>query len=184
MHPSFRLSAAAGLVALLSACSSTKPPAPAAPAQAAAPAPMPVPAPPAATTRPAPAPGVQGSALAAHLDPSSDIAAQRVVYFDFDEYVVKNEFSPLLERQGRYLAANPTLRIRIEGSTDARGSAEYNLALGQRRAEAVRQALKVVGVGDNQMEATSWGAERPAVQGSDESAWSRNRRAELMYPRP
>lgn len=120
--------------------------------------------------------------LPAYLDPKSEISTTRSVYFDFDMALVKPEFNGLVERHGRYLAGNPKLVIKIEGNTDERGGAEYNLALGQRRAEAVRQALKIVGVKDAQMEAVSWGSERPRASGHDESAWAQNRRADLQYP--
>lgn len=105
----------------------------------------------------------------------------RIVYFDFDSYVIKPEFQPLLEAHARYLKANPGRRVSIEGHTDERGGREYNLALGQRRAEAVRRALGLLGVADQQMEAVSFGKEKPAVPGSDEYAWSKNRRAEITY---
>jgi peptidoglycan-associated lipoprotein len=173
------------LAALLGACSSTPvaTPAPAARPVAAAPAPVPSAAPsPAAAAKPAPASTVASVSLPAYLDPKSDISTGRSVYFDFDMALVKPEFSGLVERHGKYLAANPKLAIKIEGNTDERGSAEYNLALGQKRAEAVRQALKIFGVKDAQMEAVSWGSERPKSSGHDESAWAQNRRADLAYP--
>lgn len=122
------------------------------------------------------------ASLPAYLDPKSDISTGRSVYFDFDMAIVKPEFSSLVERHGKYLAANPNVAIKIEGNADERGSAEYNLALGQKRAEAVRQALKIFGAKDVQMEAISWGSERPKSSGHDESAWAQNRRADLQYP--
>ena len=103
----------------------------------------------------------------------------RVVYFDFDSYVVKDEFRPVVEAQARRLSADRKKRVVIEGHTDERGGSEYNLALGQKRAEAVSKSLATLGVAENQMEAVSFGKERPAVQGSDEAAWAKNRRAEL-----
>lgn len=175
------------LVALLGACSSTPvapPPAVAStPVAAPAPSARPAPAPaPVAVPRPAPSPNVAVSPLPAYLDPKSDIATARSVYFDFDDAVVKPEFSSLVERHGKYLMSNPALGIRIEGNTDDRGGAEYNLALGQKRAEAVRRALKVYGVKDAQMDTVSWGEGKPKAKGQDESAWSQNRRADLQYP--
>jgi peptidoglycan-associated lipoprotein len=125
---------------------------------------------------------VAGQALAAHLDPASDISTRRSAYFDFDKTMVKPDSQGVVERHGHYLSANPAVSVRIEGNTDERGSTEYNLALGQKRAEAVRQALKVVGVKEAQMETTSWGKERPKATGHDEAAWSENRRADLQYP--
>ena len=105
----------------------------------------------------------------------------RVVFFDYDSYVVKPEFQTLIDAHARFLRANGTRRIVIEGHTDERGGREYNLALGQRRSEAVRRALGLLGVTDTQVEAVSFGKEKPATPGSDEQAWSRNRRAEIAY---
>jgi peptidoglycan-associated lipoprotein len=103
------------------------------------------------------------------------------VYFDYDSYVIKPEFQSLLEAHARFLKANGTRHIVVEGHTDERGGREYNLALGQRRSEAVRRALELLGVRDAQVEAVSFGEEKPAAPGGDESAWSRNRRAEIAY---
>jgi len=167
------------LAGLVGACSSTPvPPPPATQPAAAAVAP--------AARSAAPAPAAQSKVatvtLPAHLDPKSDIAMARSVYFDFDQSVIKADALPLIERHGKYLQSNVQLMIRIEGNTDERGGAEYNLALGQRRAEAVRSALKVYGVKDAQMEAVSWGKERPKFAGHDEAGWGQNRRADIQYP--
>ncbi len=105
----------------------------------------------------------------------------RIIYFDFDSYVVKPEFQGLIEAHAKYLTANKTRKMAIEGHTDERGGREYNLALGQKRAEAVRRALGLLGVADSQVEAVSFGKEKPAVPGSDEEAMAKNRRAELNY---
>ncbi|MBC5764511.1 peptidoglycan-associated lipoprotein Pal [Ramlibacter albus] len=105
----------------------------------------------------------------------------RIVYFDYDSYVIKPEFQNLIEAHARFLKQNNGRRIVIEGHTDERGGREYNLALGQRRSEAVRRALGILGVGDQQVEAVSFGKEKPAVPGSDERAWAQNRRAEIAY---
>jgi peptidoglycan-associated lipoprotein len=105
----------------------------------------------------------------------------RIVYFDFDSFVVKDEFRSTVEQNAKVLAANRTRKVSIEGHTDERGGREYNLALGQRRAEAVAKSLELLGATNNQVEAVSFGKERPAVTGSDESAWAKNRRAELVY---
>ena len=105
----------------------------------------------------------------------------RIVYFDYDSYVVKPEFQSLIEAHARFLRANTGRRIVIEGHTDERGGREYNLALGQRRSEAVRRALGLLGVPDAQVEAVSFGKEKPAVPGSDEASFARNRRAEIAY---
>jgi peptidoglycan-associated lipoprotein len=103
----------------------------------------------------------------------------RTVYFDFDSYVVKDEFRPVIEAHAKRLAADRKKHIVVEGHTDERGGSEYNLALGQKRAEAVVKSLVTLGATDSQVEAVSFGKERPAVQGSDEAAWAKNRRAEL-----
>ncbi len=105
----------------------------------------------------------------------------RLIYFDYDSVAIKPEFQSLIEGHARFLRANPSRRIAIEGHTDERGGREYNLALGQRRAEAVRRALSLLGVADSQVEAVSFGKEKPAAAGSDEGAWAKNRRAEITY---
>lgn len=109
------------------------------------------------------------------------VGVARLIYFDYDSFVIKPEFQPLVEAHARFLKANPARRIAIEGHTDERGGREYNLALGQKRAEAVRRSLGLLGVADNQAEAVSFGEEKPATPGSDEAAWSKNRRAEITY---
>ena len=111
--------------------------------------------------------------------PAIPVTLDRVIYFDFDSYVVKDEFRPIVDAHANLLKANPTAKEVAEGHTDERGGSEYNLALGQKRAEAVVKQMLVLGVGDSQLEAVSYGKERPAVQGSDESAWAKNRRVEL-----
>jgi peptidoglycan-associated lipoprotein len=103
----------------------------------------------------------------------------RIVYFDFDSYVVKDDYRPVIEANGKALAADRKRHVTVEGHTDDRGSSEYNLALGQRRAEAVVRSLTLIGAEPAQLEAVSFGKERPAVQGEDEAAWAKNRRAEL-----
>jgi peptidoglycan-associated lipoprotein len=108
-------------------------------------------------------------------------AGPRLVYFDYDSYVIKPEFQSVIEAQARYMKGNKNLKVAIEGHTDERGGREYNLSLGQRRAEAVRQAMGLLGVSDAQLEAVSFGKEKPAEAGSDESAMAKNRRAEIMY---
>ena len=176
----------AALVALLSACSSTPvtpATAPAATMATAAPAAMAQPAATAATPRPtAPSSNVAAVTLPAYLDPKSSIATERSVYFDFDGFTVQPQYSGLVERHGKFLASNPQVAIRIEGNTDERGGSEYNLALGQKRADAVMRALRIYGVKDSQMEATSWGESKPNATGHDEAAWAQNRRDDLQYP--
>jgi peptidoglycan-associated lipoprotein len=128
------------------------------------------------TTRVAPVDAVPGGP---NLAPPNNVP--RVVYFDYDSNVIRPEFQPVIEAHARFLKANGTRHVVIEGHTDERGGREYNLALGQRRSEAVRRALELLGVQNAQVEAVSFGKEKPAVPGSDESAFSRNRRAEIAY---
>jgi peptidoglycan-associated lipoprotein len=158
----------------------------AAPVTNAAPAVQPAPAPtpaPAAAAQPTTQPQVAASVLPAYLDPNNLLSKERSVYFDFDEFTIKSEYEGLIARHGNFLAANPKVAIKIEGNADERGSPEYNLALGQKRAQSVLNALKLMGVKDGQMEAVSWGEERPKNAGHDEAAWAQNRRADLAYPR-
>ncbi|QEI08143.1 peptidoglycan-associated lipoprotein Pal [Pigmentiphaga aceris] len=118
------------------------------------------------------------------LDPLNDprgVLAQRSVYFDFDSYVVSNQYKALVENHARFLVQNPSRRISVEGHTDDRGGSEYNLALGQRRSEAVRRALVLLGVRDDQIEAVSFGKEKPKAAGSDEASFAENRRADIVY---
>ena len=169
--------------AVLAGCSSTPvAQAPAKPTAATAAAPMPAPAT-SSTPKPVTSSTVATVSLPPHLDPKSLISTQRSVYFDFDVFSIKSEYSGLIERHGKYLLSKPALSIKIEGNADERGSAEYNLALGQKRAQAVLQALKIFGVKESQMEAVSWGKERPRATGHDEAVWAENRRADLVYPR-
>ena len=127
----------------------------------------------------------QGSSASGQIldpfNPQSILAQQRSVYFDFDSYTVSDQYRGLVETHARYLASHQQQKIKIEGNTDERGGAEYNLALGQRRAEAVRRSLGLLGVPDSQIEAVSFGKEKPASTGSDEAAYSQNRRAEITY---
>lgn len=166
----------------LAACGSTPVAGPDSSRQAVATTPRAAPAMPAATTGPASQSAVATVALPDHLNPNSNLAAARSVYFEFDNTVLAGEYLPLIERHGRYLAAHPQLAVRIEGHTDERGSAEYNLALGQQRALTVVRALKTQGVRDSQLEAVSWGEEKPRAAGHDESQWAQNRRADMQYP--
>lgn len=151
------------------------------------------PAPPVAA-KPAPASTPQASSnatvptviastpVAPYLDPASRLYQQRSVYFDFDQSIVKPDFAPTLELHGKYLASHPNVAIRVEGNTDEQGGTEYNLALGQKRAEAVTKALKLYGVKESQMDAVSFGEEKPKASGHDENAHAQNRRADLAYP--
>lgn len=130
----------------------------------------------------APSSAIATVTLPAYLDPKSSISTERSVYFDFDEFTVKPDYAALVERHGKFLAANPKLSIKIEGNTDERGGSEYNLALGQKRAEALLRALKIYGVKDTQMEAVSWGESKPKAAGHDETTWAQNRRDDIQYP--
>lgn len=107
--------------------------------------------------------------------------AARVIYFDYDSFVIKPEFQATVEAHARFLSANKARKLVIEGNTDERGGREYNLALGQKRAEAVRRALGLLGATDAQIEAVSFGEEKPAAAGTDEESYSKNRRAEFNY---
>lgn len=123
---------------------------------------------------------VEGTGLAALKDPKS-ILSRRSVYFDFDEFVIKNDFKPLVEAHGKFLAANPKMKMLIQGNADERGSREYNLALGQKRAEAVKKMLLLLGAKEEQVEAVSLGEEKPKNPGHDEAAWAENRRGDMLY---
>jgi peptidoglycan-associated lipoprotein len=106
---------------------------------------------------------------------------EKVVYFDYDSFTVKPEFQATIEAHAQFLKSNSRAKLSLEGHTDERGGREYNLALGQKRADAVRQSLTLLGVNAAQIETVSFGEEKPAVQGSDESAYAKNRRAEFFY---
>ncbi|MBT9502438.1 MAG: peptidoglycan-associated lipoprotein Pal [Burkholderiaceae bacterium] len=135
----------------------------------------------ASTTTNANAGGVNSQSQVASVDlGAADVAkAGRLVYFDFDSYVVKDEYRNVIDAHAKRLNADRKVRLSIEGHTDERGGREYNLALGQKRAEAVAKSLTLLGATEAQAEPVSFGKERPAVQGSDEAAWAKNRRAEL-----
>ena len=123
--------------------------------------------------------GGQSQVTTVNLDKGTASGAARVVFFDYDSFVVKDEYRSLIEAHAKRMAANRSQRASIEGHTDERGGREYNLALGQKRSEAVLRSMTLLGVTDSQLEAVSFGKERPAAQGSDEAAWAKNRRAEL-----
>jgi len=113
-------------------------------------------------------------------DPSSPLF-EKSVYFGFDEYTVQTKYQKMLAAHANYLKANPKQKVIIQGNTDERGTAEYNLALGQRRSDAVRKSLNLMGVSDDQMEAVSFGKEKPKAEGDTEAAWAENRRADIVY---
>jgi peptidoglycan-associated lipoprotein len=137
-----------------------------------------------ADTAAAPGPRNVAPVEVARKDPLDDPAgalARRSVYFDFDQFVIKDEYKATIEAHARYLIANRNRRVVIQGNTDERGSREYNLALGQKRSEAVRKALVALGVPDAQLEAVSFGEEKPKATGGSDAAMAENRRADLAY---
>jgi peptidoglycan-associated lipoprotein len=117
----------------------------------------------------------------AGADGQGPAGVARVIYFDFDSFVVKPQYQNVVEGNARFLQAQRSRNVTLEGHTDERGSREYNLALGQKRAEAVRRAMTLLGANDAQIEAVSFGAEKPAVAGSSEEAYAKNRRVEFRY---
>ncbi len=141
-------------------------------------------APPAQTEAPpaqAPDTSAADAAAAAQRSAEQRLLAQTVIYFDFDRSDIRPEFAEVIAAHARKLAAAPNLKARLEGHTDERGSREYNIGLGERRAQAVRRALLLQSVGDAQLTTVSYGEERPAADGHDEGAWAKNRRVEIVY---
>lgn len=130
------------------------------------------------TTTPLDPKGVSGNPL---KDPSN-ILSKRSVYFELDSNVVKDEFKPLVSAHARYLQQNRAAKVTVQGNADERGSREYNIALGQRRADAVSQAMQLLGAQASQIEAVSLGEEKPKATGHDEASWAENRRADIVYP--
>lgn len=124
---------------------------------------------------------VTGVALDNARATAAMMATNRLVYFDYDSFAIRPEFQSVIEAHSKFVKADASRKIAIEGHTDERGGREYNLALGQKRAEAVRRAMTLLGVGENQIEAVSFGKEKPAVLGSTEAAMEKNRRAEIVY---
>lgn len=183
--PPLCMAAFAAAMLALAGCAS--PPEALAPAAvtttAASPTPAPAPAAAPAAAQPggvAPAPGGDGRNLAASRIAAVTAPTPDSVYFDFDESALKPEATALIERFGKYLGAARGAALRVEGHCDERGSREYNLALGQRRAQAVVDALRVWGVDLGRIEAVSFGEERPRASGRDEASWAQNRRADVM----
>jgi peptidoglycan-associated lipoprotein len=125
--------------------------------------------------------GVDRDLRADPLDDPQSLLAERLVYFDFDRDTVRPEFIPMLEAHARYLSQNPGARLRLEGHTDERGTREYNLALGERRAQAVRRIMTLNGARDAQLDVISYGEEMPVAFTQTEESWARNRRVELVY---
>jgi peptidoglycan-associated lipoprotein len=123
--------------------------------------------------------GAEGSALGGAA--ATGALARTVIYFDFDKSEIRPEFADVVSAHARNLTSHPNLKMKLEGNTDERGTREYNIGLGERRAQAVRRALMLQGVAESQLTTVSFGAERPAAEGDDESAWAKNRRVELVY---
>jgi len=119
-----------------------------------------------------------------NVDPLNDpqgVLAKRSIYFDYDSFVVRADGQPVVQNHSAFLTKNTSRKVLIQGNTDERGGTEYNLALGQKRAEAVRKSMAALGVADSQMEAVSLGEEKPKATGSGESVWAENRRADIVY---
>jgi peptidoglycan-associated lipoprotein len=113
--------------------------------------------------------------------PAAGLLAERSVFFDFDSNEIPAQYTPLIEAHAKFLSDHPSAKVILQGNTDERGSAEYNLALGERRADAIRRRLQLLGVADGQIETVSYGSEKPKAVGHDESAWKQNRRADIVY---
>lgn len=121
------------------------------------------------------------AAEAARRAAEQRLLTQTVIYFDFDRSDIRPEYAEVIAAHARKLAASPNLKVRLEGHTDERGSREYNIGLGERRAQSIRRAMLLQSVGDGQLTTVSYGEERPAVDGHDEGAWAKNRRVEIVY---
>jgi peptidoglycan-associated lipoprotein len=125
--------------------------------------------------------GSVGGGAGGASGPPGELGSQRIVYFEFDSSDIRPEFVDVIAAHGRYLAGNASIRVRLEGHSDERGTREYNIGLGERRAQAVKRALMLQGVTEAQVATVSYGEERPAAAGSDENAYSKNRRVEIVY---
>lgn len=118
----------------------------------------------------------------AQLDEPGSLLADRSIYYDFDRYDIKDEYVPIIEAHANFLLQHPDIKVRVEGNCDDRGSREYNLALGQRRADSVKRAMTLLGVEAGRIETVSYGAERPVAFEQNEDAWAKNRRSDIIYP--
>ena len=180
-----RLASLAVVLAALSACAANRPKG----GEAAPVAVAPAPSEPAAVATPLSPDGVASAGLATEpnegkVDLPPELASRRVVYFAYDSDALAPAELELVAAHARFLAANPRVRLRLEGHTDERGTREYNIGLGERRAQAVRRAMALQGVADGNLATVSYGEEQPAASGSDESSLARNRRVELVYVAP
>jgi len=171
-----RLMSCVVAAAALAACSSTPVETPKAPVATAAPTPAPTPAPSAQTA--------ESKVATVTLDPLDDpksTLAARSVYFDFDNFAIADKYVPIVQAHGQYMASHKKTQVRVEGNADERGSHEYNLSLGDKRAHIVAKQLELMGADPAQIEAVSYGEERPKATGHDETAWAENRRADIQY---
>ena len=125
--------------------------------------------------------GTGGTGVTGPGGPRQGVLGRRSVYFDFDSFVVRDEFKPTIEAHARYLQQNRNARMTIQGNTDERGSREYNIALGQKRAEAVKRMMTLLGAQEQQIETVSFGKEKPKSSGHDEASWAENRRDDMLY---
>lgn len=125
--------------------------------------------------------GAAGASEEEGQGPSEGLLAKRTIYFDFDSSEIKGDGTDIVSAHAKYLSMHPNIHVRLEGNTDERGSREYNIGLGERRAQAVRRALLLQGASDAQISTVSYGAERPVDAGHDEAAWAKNRRVDIVY---
>jgi len=175
------------VVAAIAGCSST-PTQDAAPVEERAPAATAPATDSGATTSGVPSTGVSGTpATTAGATPASalrdprNILSKRIIYFDYDQFTIKDEYRPMIEAHAKYLQANRAARATLQGHTDERGTREYNIALGQKRADAVKKLMVLLGANEVQIETVSFGKEKPRREGHDESSWSENRRVEILH---
>jgi peptidoglycan-associated lipoprotein len=128
--------------------------------------------------------GVTGTPAGGAVNPLRDpnsILSKRSVYFDYDQFAIKDEYKALVEAHAKYLQANRNARLVVQGNTDERGTREYNIALGQKRADAVKRLMLLLGATDAQIETVSFGKEKPRREGHDEASWAENRRADIVH---
>jgi peptidoglycan-associated lipoprotein len=138
---------------------------------------------PGTSTTGAGATGISGTAtgLMPHKDPANMLSQKRSIYFDYDQDTIKDEYKATVEAHAKYLQGNRQLKIILQGNTDERGTREYNIALGQRRADAVKKLMILLGASEVQIETVSFGKEKPRREGHDESSWAENRRVDIVY---